>query len=203
MRQVLSPPETAKTEPRAKGGVLLHLRRFVEDRRGVGAIEFAIVAPLLIMAYIGAFEITVAINASRKVNRASATVSDLLTQGQTTDKATLDTMPDLIKKILDPVVVSSAYTMKITGVAVAADGKATVAWSRDQAKGTPYAKGSAVTLPSEMEAKSTFIVRTELTVPYKVLLLAPKLDTQINNIKLSRTSYFRQRVGDKIDCTDC
>lgn len=203
MRKVLSPPDVIKGWQGAGRGVLLRLRRFVEDRRGIGAIEFAIVAPLLMMAYVGAFEITVAITSLRKVSRASATVSDLLTQSSSTNKATLDTMKDVVAKVVAPFPTKSAYTLKITGIAVAADGKAKVAWSRDQAASTPYAKGSAVTLPSHMEAKDTFIVRTELSVPYSILLLAPNLDSRLNKINLSRTSYFRQRVGKTIDCSDC
>ena len=43
---------------------------FWRDRKGTGAIEFAIIAPLLIMAYIGCFEISVGFNVARKVSRA-------------------------------------------------------------------------------------------------------------------------------------
>ena len=184
-------------------GMLLRLRRFVEDRRGVGAIEFAIVAPLLLMAYVGAFEITMGITASRKVSRASSTVSDLLTQSNSTSKATLDTMNEVVKKVIAPYSVGAAYTLKITGITVAPDGTAKVARSRVHAAGTPYAKGKPVTLPSELDAKDTFIVRTELTVPYSILLLAPNLDSRLNQITLGRTSYFRQRTGKLIECTDC
>jgi len=185
------------------GGVLRRLRRFVEDRRGVGAVEFAIVAPLLIMGYVGAFEISVAMTVMRKVNRASSTVSDLLTQTQTVNKATLDTMKDVTKNILAPFVASS-YSLKITGIAVDADGKATVAWSRDEKSGTPYAKGTKLNLPSDMDAQSTFIVRTEFSLPHKILLMMPGLkDSKINTVTLGKTSYFRQRVGEKVDCTDC
>lgn len=182
------------------GGIL---RRLAGDRRGVGAVEFAIVAPLLIMGYVGAFEISVAMTVVRKVNRASSTVSDLLTQTQTVNKATLDTMKDVTKNILAPFVATS-YSLKVTGIAVAADGTATVAWSRDENAGTPYAKGSNVTLPADMDAKSTFIVRTEFSLPHKILLMMPGLkETRINTVTLGKTSYFRQRVGEKVDCTDC
>jgi Flp pilus assembly protein TadG len=202
MREVLSIPDAARKMPWHKAGVMLRLRRLVDDRRGVGAIEFAIVAPLLMMAYVGAFEVSVAITVSRKVSRASSTVSDLLTQTTTTSKATLDTMKDVTKVVLAPFS-QADFTMKITGISVAPDGKATVAWSRDQKAGTPYAKGSAVTLPKEMDAKDTFIVRTELVVPHNILLMAPGLNSKINTLDLGKTSYFRQRVGNKIDCSDC
>ena len=180
------------------------LRRFIEDRRGAGAIEFAIVAPLMIMAYISAFEITVGINMSRKVSRAASTVSDLMTQSDTTSAAVLDTMKDVTKSVIAPFQQADGYTLKITGIAVDVDGKATVAWSRDEDKTAPYTKGTVVTLPQTLEgAKSLFFVRTELSVPHKILLMAPNLSSQINNITLSKTSYFGLRRGTKIDCSDC
>lgn len=204
MGKVPSLPETGKVERALKGGLLLRLRRFVDDRRGVGAIEFAIVAPLLVMAYVGAFEVSVAITALRKVSRASSTVSDLLTQATSTNKATLDTMPDVVKKIMAPFALDTdKWSLKITGIAVDDKGQATVAWSRDEKAGKPYVKGDVVKLPKEMDANDTFIVRSELTVKHKVLLLAPNLNSQYNELPLSKTSYFRQRVGDKIDCSDC
>ena len=202
MRSLLPRLDTGNVTQAARGGVLLALRRFVEDRRGIGAIEFAIVAPLLVMAYVGAFEISVAVTVSRKVQRASSTVSDLLTQTATTNKATIDTMKEVAKHVLAPFSIQG-YSMKITGIAVAADGKATVAWSRDSNAGTPYPAGTVITLPATLEAKNTFIVRTELVVPHNVLLMMPTLSSRLNQIDLSKTSYFRQRKGDKIDCTDC
>lgn len=183
-------------------GLFLRLRRLIDDRRGVGAVEFAIVAPVLVMTYIGAFEISVAVSMTRKISRAASTVSDLLTRSDSTNKATLDTMKDVTKNVLAPFS-QDGYTLKITGVAVDASGNATVAWSWDQSKGTPYTKGSKVTLPPDVDVKDTFVVRTEFIVPHKILLMAPGLSSQINTISIPRTSYFRKRVGDKITCTDC
>lgn len=184
------------------GGVLRRLRRFVEDRRGAGAIEFAILVPILVMGYVGAFEISVGMTVARKANRASSTVSDLLTQTQTTDKATLDTMKDVTTNILAPFPLTT-YSLKITGITVDPDGKATVAWSRDEKAGTPYAKGTPITLPSYMEAKDTFIVRTEFSLPHKILLMMPSLESRINTVTLGKTSYFRQRTGKAVNCLDC
>lgn len=194
--------DAVRNEQSIKGGALSGLRRLIEDRRGVGALEFAIVAPLLIMTYVSAFEISVAVTVSRKINRASATVSDLLTQNQTTNTATLDTMKTVTKTVIAPFS-QDGYSLKITGIAVAADGKATVAWSRDQNAQQPYAPGLVVTLPSSLEAKGTFIVRTELSVPYTLLSMMPSLASSLNKINLAKTSYFRQRTGDKITCSDC
>ncbi|AOF92052.1 TadE/TadG family type IV pilus assembly protein [Sinorhizobium sp. RAC02] len=201
MRTVFSPVLVGKRVT-LQGRSLL--RRFGLDRQGAGAIEFAIVAPLLIMAYVSAFEISVGINMSSKVSRAASTVSDLLTQESATTADTLDTMKEVTKRVIAPFQQADGYTLKITGVAVDADGKATVAWSRDQAKGEPYTKGTAVVLPSNIQgAKSLFFVRTELSVPYTILLMAPNLSSRLSSFPLAKTSYFGLRKGKTIACSGC
>lgn len=201
MRTVFSPVLAGKKMALQGRSLLRRLRR---DRRGAGAIEFAIVAPLLIMAYVSAFEISVGINMSSKVSRAASTVSDLLTQDSTTTADTLDTMKEVTKRVIAPFQQTDGYTLKITGVAVDKDGKATVAWSRDQAKGQPYTKGAAVVLPSNIEgAKNLFFVRTELSVPYTILLMAPNLSSRLNSFRLNKTSYFGLRKGKEIACSGC
>ncbi|WP_156373904.1 MULTISPECIES: TadE/TadG family type IV pilus assembly protein [unclassified Rhizobium] len=178
-------------------------RRFWRDRKGTGAIEFAIIAPLLIMAYIGSFEVSLGFSISRKVARASSTVADVLTQQTDVSKATLDGMKDVAKSVMAPYEMNT-YTLKMTGITVTAAGVGTVAWSRDQAGGTPYKAGSVVTLPSDISAVNAFVVRSELVVPHHLLLFAPGLaDNTLKTINLSKTYYFRQRVGDKITCSDC
>ena len=201
MRTVFSPVLAGKRVA-LQGRSLM--RRFGRDRHGAGAIEFAIVAPLLIMAYVSAFEISVGINMSSKVSRAASTVSDLLTQEPATSADTLDTMKEVTKRVIAPFQQADGYTLKITGVAVDANGKATVAWSRDQAKGQPYIKGTAVTLPSNIEgAKDLFFVRTELSVPHTILLMAPSLSSRLNSFRLAKTSYFGLRKGKEIACSGC
>ncbi len=204
MRGIPGTSDAGQGRQGTKSGVLLALRRFIEDRRGVGAIEFAIVAPLMMMAYISAFELTIGYTLSRKVSRAASTVSDLLTQNASTNAAVLDTMKDVTKSVITPFPQPVGFTLKITGVAIDADGKATVAWSRDQDKGQPYTKGTAVALPSSIEgAKNLFFVRTELAVPHKILLVAPNLSSKLNDITLAKTSYFGLRQGSAIACPDC
>ncbi len=204
-------PRPVQSPPTGKG-LLLRLRRLIADRRGVGAIEFAIVAPLLVLTYVGAFEITVGVTVARKVSRASSNVSDLLTRGDTTTIAKLDAMKDVTKSVVAPFS-QNEYSLKMTGIAIDADGKATVAWSRGWSRSagsstevlnnSPYTKGDAVTLPKNVEAKNSFIVRTEFQMQHPILLMAPSLASRVKQITLSKDSYFRLRKGTKITCGDC
>ncbi|WP_426231183.1 TadE/TadG family type IV pilus assembly protein [Pararhizobium sp. DWP3-4] len=180
-------------------------RAFWRDRKGTGAIEFAIIAPLLIMAYIGCFEISVGFNVSRKVSRASSTVADVLTQMQSVDKASLDGMKAVAKSVMSPFELNDkTYTLKMTGIQMTAPGVGVVNWSYDQAGTAPYKAGSTVIMPSDISAVNTFIVRSELVVPHEILLFAPGLSKNtLNTVDISKTSYFRQRVGTEIKCSDC
>jgi Flp pilus assembly protein TadG len=190
--------------------VLLSLRLetfsdFWRDRKGTGAIEFAIIAPLLIMTYIGCFEISIGFNVARKVSRASSTVADVLTQMQIVDKASLNGMKDVTKSVMSPFQVEDGqYTLKMTGIKMTAPGVGQVTWSYDQAGSAPYKTGSTVTMPSDISAVNTFIVRSELVIPHEILLFAPGLSkSTLNTIDISKTAYFRQRVGAEITCSDC
>lgn len=200
----------------SREGFLLRLRRLMADRRGVGAIEFAIVAPLLIMTYIGAFEITVGITAARKISRASSNVSDLLTRNDTVDTTMLNAMKEVTRSVVAPFP-QEYYTLTMTGIAVDAAGKATVAWSYawkrekpadpkaqpTELSSKPYTAGDVVDLPDDVEAKGSFIVRTEFEMKHHILLMAPNLSSQLNEITLGKTSFFRQRKGEKITCSGC
>ena len=199
------------SSPKTGKGFLRMLRRFIDDRRGVGAIEFVIVAPLLIMTYIGAFEITVGITAARKVARASSNVSDLLTRVDKTNTTMLAAMKEVTRSVVAPFE-QNVYSLEMTGIAIDAGGNATVAWSRQwsrasgataETEGTPYTKGDAVTLPANTVAKQGFIVRTDFKMQHAILLMAPNLSSRLNEITLRKTSFFRARQGDSISCTDC
>lgn len=66
-------------------GLKVFGRRFANDRRGVSAIEFALVAPFLIMAYLGMAELTLGMMASRRASHLAATIGDLTAQSETID----------------------------------------------------------------------------------------------------------------------
>ena len=58
------------------------LRRLRGDRRGVSAIEFAFIAPILILCYFGVAELCGALLAERKASHVASEVGDLVAQCQ-------------------------------------------------------------------------------------------------------------------------
>lgn len=178
------------------------LRTLLTDRKGSGAVEFAIIIPLLIMGYLGAFEISVGFTVARKVAHASNTVADVLSQQKDVTKATLDGMKGVVKAALSPYDVSS-YKLKMTGIKVTGAGTGVIAWSRNESGATPYAVGSPAILPKELSQVGSFVVRSELVVPHKLMLIAPDLSNTLKEINISKTYYYQQRTGTEIICKDC
>ncbi|ENN84566.1 hypothetical protein RHSP_73273 [Rhizobium freirei PRF 81] len=179
------------------------LRRFARDRRGVGAIEFAILFPVLLLLYLGAFQLTVGLNVSKRASRSAGSIADIVSQQTSVSKSILATMPSVAGAIFAPYVTTS-LTLKITGIAVDASGKATVAWSWAQDGTTPYASGTVVTVPSNMNQASTFLVRSELAIPYQLMNFGTNfLPNGTSQITIGRQFYYRQRAGTSITCSDC
>lgn len=55
-------------------------RRFANDKKGVAAVEFALIAPILLYMYFGMAETAMLIDKDRNVSHTSSVVSDLVTQ---------------------------------------------------------------------------------------------------------------------------
>ena len=91
---------------------------FWRDRRGVGAVEFALIAPLLLMIYITVFELTIGLSVSKRVARASGAIADLVTQQPSVSKSSLAEMMNVAQSIFVPYGASD-ISLDITGIKVA------------------------------------------------------------------------------------
>ena len=167
------------------------LRAFRGNREGVGAVEFAIVAPVLIVLYIGSLEVSVALSANKKIARASSTVADLVTQHDgDVNKAFLATMVDVSESVISPFK-TTGLSVKITGINLDSTGKATVVWSWKN-------------VPSQLQIPSTFLVRSEVQMDYDLLLALPGVSAIENrHLTLGKTYHMRERLGGSVSCTDC
>ncbi|ANK83859.1 MULTISPECIES: TadE/TadG family type IV pilus assembly protein [Rhizobium] len=179
-------------------------RRLAREREGAGAIEFAILFPVLVMLYIGAFEITIGLSVSKRATRAAGSIADLVTQQQSVTKSALAQMPSVATAMFVPYN-STSLTLKITGISIDAGANAKVLWSWAQDGTTPYAKNVTVSdVPADMKTANSFLVRTELSIPYTMFLFAPNfMPDGMRTITIRRSYFYRQRQGDSISCGDC
>ncbi|WP_017932224.1 TadE/TadG family type IV pilus assembly protein [Robiginitomaculum antarcticum] len=64
------------------------VRRFVANTDGIAAIEFALIAPVMLLFYFGLAEVSLLISADRKTSHAASLIGDLAAQDTTLDLAT-------------------------------------------------------------------------------------------------------------------
>ena len=188
------------------------LRRLARGREGAGAVEFAILVPLLLVGYIGAYELSVAMSVYNKVGRTSTTISDLLTQNISVGTTEFEDARLAANTILAPYQTDADnLSYKIIGIQIDDASNATVAWSRDENgnKVTDKPKGTPVALADDMKKTKSFIVMTTVTMKYKIELVERLLPlrgssrTEILDPTLRRTSYSRLRKGSELSCSAC
>ncbi|KQO77168.1 TadE/TadG family type IV pilus assembly protein [Rhizobium sp. Leaf262] len=178
------------------------LKRLKNDRRGVGAVEFAIIFPLLMALYITAFELTIGFSVYKRATRAAGSIADLVSQPQTVNKAYLGTMKDVAAAIFVPYG-TTGLTLKITGIQVDANKVAKVSWSWDQNDKRPYPVNSIVVIPDNLRQANAFLIHAELTIPHTLLMVMSTLSSKLTPITIGRDYYFAKREADPITCSDC
>jgi Flp pilus assembly protein TadG len=139
-------------------------RRLVKDASAVAAVEFAFILPVMLTLYLGGVQLSDALTVSRKVSHVASALGDLVTQSSTITNADMKNILDAAASIMAPYS-DATLKMKVSGITIDANGKATVTWS-DARHDTPLTKNAPVTLPDGVNQKNTFIVTAEIHYPY-------------------------------------
>jgi Flp pilus assembly protein TadG len=140
------------------------LRRLGRDRRGSSAVEFAIIAPLMLGLYIGCVEISDGVAADRKVTLTAGALANLASQVQTIDTPGMTNIMNAATAIISPYSAGN-LTTTVTCIKIDASKNATVAWSATVG-GTAKSKGAAITIPTEISIASSSLVLAEVTYLY-------------------------------------
>ena len=191
------------------------LAGFLADRRGVAAIEFAFIAPLLLMLYLVTMEVAQGIETNKKVSRVGSMVADLVTQQSreiTTNE--LDPIMRIGEAILQPYN-RTRPTIVITGITITTDTQpqAKVAWSRQMINGVFSRAANNDTLtdvPETLKIPGTFLVRVSSKLDYRPVIAwnAQQKTTlgllgAFDNINMNEVYYLRPRMTPEILCTNC
>lgn len=185
-------------------------RAFLKSRRGVAAIEFAMITPLLLVFYFFVMELGQGIETSKKISRVGSMVADLVSQqGRYVETGDLDPIMSIGEAILQPYNRSRADIV-ITGIEIDKDAKAKVKWSRKMeagAFGRGAAEGDAATVPDDLKIPETFLLRVTAKLGYSPIVTdktaAFGLLNAFDDIPMSETYYLRPRMSSDIRCGNC
>jgi Flp pilus assembly protein TadG len=172
------------------------IRRLAGDERGVSAIEFAMIAPILIAFYMGTTEFCQGFMAQKRMGHVSAMVADLVAQEEQVSAAAIDDIFDIGGLIMKPFPTATLH-QQVSSVTMT-DGVATVDWSRADGM-TAREVGSTITLPAGLITNGESVVVAEATYDYDSAAdyLMPGLT------RFSHIYYLRPRTANKTLCADC
>lgn len=176
--------------------------RFAKDRRGVGAVEFAIIFPILLALYVTSFELTVGYNTYKRASSAAATINDLISKTGSVDKAYLKGMQDVAAAVFAPYS-TKGLQLKISGITIDKQKQAKIAWSWNEKDQRPYAVGSPVTVPNRLLMENSFLIHVELSVPHELLMFMTDVSSSgVKSITIGRDYFFKQRDAETT-CSNC
>lgn len=162
-------------------------RRFAGDRRGVSAVEFALVAPALLTLYLACAELTQALVADRKITSAANVVADLVAQD---DFVTDDEMDDIYAAadaVLAPLP-ADLMSLRVTSVRMDIDGEIFVDWSESETL-PALTDDTLPEMPAGLLSPMSSIVMVEGAFPYQSRFQKLVKGT----VTLRDTAYLRPR----------
>ena len=195
------------TSKPAAATVLTRLRDLCGDRRGVAAVEFAVVLPFMLALYIGGVELGDGMAIQVKVTDTAHTIADITSQNKTVTSAAVQTILNASQQIIAPFPQSNVV---VTISEISTDpnsGAATVTWSQSL-NGTKRAAGQPMTLPNSLAQQVA-----QLTAGHKNISLilgevayayTPNLGYTITGTVAIGDSYWLfPRNSTSIPCADC
>jgi Flp pilus assembly protein TadG len=142
--------------------MLRAFRRFGRDRRGVSAVEFAFIAPVMIGLYLGCAEISDGVAADRKVSLTAGALANLTSQVTTVSTADMTNILDASSAIIAPYAAAN-LKMTVTCLSIDANKNAKVKWSVTR-NGT--VESGTLTIPAALDVANTQLIYSEVSYAY-------------------------------------
>lgn len=140
------------------------LKLFYRAKSGVAALEFALMLPLVLLGFLGASEVSSAVQVSQKVSQTASTVADLVAQATTISNADETNIFAAANAITFPYP-SAGETIVISSVVDNGGGMGRVIWS-DAQNGAARAVGSTVPLPAGVITAGGSAILAEVRYSY-------------------------------------
>jgi len=168
------------------------LRRFAGATKGLAALEFAIIAPMMVFLLFGAVDLIDVLGANRRVQNVAASLADVVARDTEVSNAEIDGLWDAMDVLMFPND-SSGIRVRITSVSVVNTTTARVVWSEGHGM-SPRTENSTVSLPAAMMTVGTSIIMAETSYDYD----APLGFLFAGSIEMRHEAYRRSRLVDPI-----
>lgn len=168
-------------------------RRFASNQAGMAAVEFALLAPIMVGLLLGTVELIDALNASRRAENA-ASLADVVARDTEVDDDEVAGFWAGANLLMFPDVPTTTLDVRITSISIDSATDATVVWSEGHNALSPFGAGSSIDLPDAMMTPGTSVIMAETIYHY-----SPPLRFLFgDSLAMTHTAYRRSRVIDPI-----
>jgi Flp pilus assembly protein TadG len=142
-------------------------RRFAASTRGVAAIEFAMIAPVLAVMFLASFDGGRAIAAYMKLRASTYALASITNQYSTIQSTDMTSIVGATSAVMAPYATTASNpVITISQITISSKGKATISWSYSQG-GTARAQGSSITLPATaLQINSSYLILAEVSYTF-------------------------------------
>jgi Flp pilus assembly protein TadG len=170
------------------------LRSFTRARDGLAALEFAIIAPLLMVPLLlGSVDLIDVMGANKRAENATASLADVVARDTEVSDEELAGLWAALQVLMypnDP----GAMQIRVTSVSVDDASTATVVWSEGSGGMSARTAGSTVTLDARMMQPGTSVIMVESVYLHDAPLGFLFQDT----VSMEHSAYRRSRLVDPI-----
>lgn len=164
--------------------------RFCRNRRGLAAVEFALIAPVMILMFFGTVELSSAVDCNSRVSRVSSAVADLVAQSTTVSSSDTTNIFSAANAILYPYAASNAKIV-VTSLVADSSGKVTVDWS--DAQNTSKRTSPPANIPSGILSAGGSVIYAEINYGF-----TPAVSYFLGTVTLKSAFYAKPRRSVKV-----
>ena len=174
--------------------LIQRLRRFASAKNGVAALEFAIIAPfLMVPLLLGSVDLIDVMGANKRAQNAASSLADVAARDTEISNAEMTSLwrgLDVLMYPNDP----GTMEMRISSISIENASTARVIWSEGHGGMSARQTGATVALDSRMMNPGTSIIMVQSVYKYD----APLGFLFQSQVRMTHDSYRRSRLVDPI-----
>lgn len=177
--------------------------RFARDKRGLAAVEFVFIVPMMLLLMFGTLEISSGVAIDRKVTLTARTLSDLVSQGTKVTATDISNFFKMGRSIMTPYEVTpDTMSQRVSAIDIDGSKVAKVVWSYNGSvlgNSTTVTKGYdantvITTIPPALLVANTQLIWSEVTYKY-----TPTVGYLVKSmLPLTDECFTRPRQSDKV-----
>jgi len=174
----------------------MNLFRFISDNKAIAAIEFALIAPVIFVLFLGGFELTRYVLIYQKISKTTSSMSDLISRSPELYEADIANSFNAVQHLLAPYYEAGDVKVIMTSVMDNGTGNY-INWQRCgggtlNVQSELGLQGQYATLPSGFDLKlNEDTIVAEVFLQYKSII---GLDFTASGI-ISKVRYNKPRLG--------